>query len=220
MTIDQQGSRRRGDQVPRLLEELSAHLSATAPDAVVLPFERTVGDEVQGVLSSADAVVDLTLLLQRGGGWSVGVGAGGVDLPLGASSRASSGPAFIAAREAVERARSRVVPVPVAVTGAEPGAASEAQSVLQLLAAVARRRTHAGWAAIDAARGRTQREAARDLGISAQAVSQRLRTALWDEETSVRPVATRLLQRAERAATAGQAERGSALAASNGGEAA
>lgn len=195
MTIDQQGSRRRGDKVPGLLETVSAHLAATAPDAVVLPFERTVGDEIQGVLNSAEAVVDVALLLQRGGGWSVGIGAGPVDLPLAASSRASSGDAFVAARDAVERARSRAVPVPVAVAGTQAGVAAEAEAIVQLLAAVARRRTDAGWAAIDAARGRTQREAAKDLGISAQAVSQRLRTALWDEEIGVRPVAARLLER-------------------------
>lgn len=197
MTIDQQGSRKHGDLVPRLLRDLAAHLGATAPESVVLPFERTVGDEVQGVLSGADAVIDVALLVQRWGGWSVGIGAGSVDTPLAASARASSGEAFVAARDAVERARSRAVPVPVAVAGAQSAAAAEAEAVLQLLASVARRRTDAGWAAIDAARGRTQREAAKDLGISAQAVSQRLRTALWEEETGVRPVAARLLERAQ-----------------------
>jgi hypothetical protein len=204
MTIDQQGSRRRGDQVPGLLENLSAHLGAMAPDAVVLPFERTVGDEVQGVLAGAEAAVDVALVVQRWGGWSVGIGAGPVDTPLAASARASSGPAFVAARDAVERARSRAVPVPVAAAGADPGAAAEAEAVLQLLAAVAGRRTEAGWAAIDAVDGRTQREAAKDLGISAQAVSQRLRTALWDEEAAVRPVVARLLEQAERGARPGE----------------
>jgi hypothetical protein len=212
MTIDQQGSRRRGDQVPGLLENLSAHLGAMAPDAVVLPFERTVGDEVQGVLAGAEAAVDVALVVQRWGGWSVGIGAGPVDTPLAASARASSGPAFVAARDAVERARSRAVPVPVAAAGADPGAAAEAEAVLQLLAAVAGRRTEAGWAAIDAVDGRTQREAAKDLGISAQAVSQRLRTALWDEEAAVRPVVARLLEQAERGARPGERDDDSARA--------
>jgi hypothetical protein len=69
--------------------------------------------------------------------------------------------------------------------------------VLQLLAAVARRRTDAGWAAVDAVAGRTQREAAHTLGITPQAMSQRLRTALWEEERAARPVAARLLDEAE-----------------------
>lgn len=194
MTVDQQASRRRGDRVPELLERLSAHLGHRAPDAVVRPFERTVGDEVQGVLDDASAVVDCALALQRWEGWSVGIGAGAVDEPLAASTRASSGEAFVAARTAVERARSRAVTMPLAVAGADPAAATAAEAVLQLLAAVASRRTAAGWAAIDATAGRTQREAAGDLGISAQAVSQRLRTALWDEEVAVRPVAARLLE--------------------------
>lgn len=196
MTIDQQASRRRGDRVPELLESLGAHLRRAAPDAVVRPFERTVGDEVQGVLDDAAAVVDCALALQRWEGWSVGIGAGAVDEPLAESTRASSGEAFVAARTAVERARSRAVTVPLAVAGADATEATAAEAVLQLLAAVGSRRTTAGWAAIDATAGRTQREAAGDLGISAQAVSQRLRTALWDEEVAVRPVAARLLEAA------------------------
>lgn len=198
LTIDQRASRRRGDAVPALLAALDERAAAgPATHTPVLSFERTVGDEVQGVLADAGAAVDVALLVLRIGGWSIGIGAGPVDRPLGASTRSSSGPAFVRAREAVERARSRAVPVPLAVRGVEPVAAREAEAVLQLLGAVVVRRTPAGWAAIDALPGRTQREVAELLGVSPQAVSQRLRTAMWEEEEGVRPVVRRLLAAAE-----------------------
>jgi len=42
LTIDQQGSRTRGDRVPDLLSALAAHPALTRP-GLVRPFERTVG---------------------------------------------------------------------------------------------------------------------------------------------------------------------------------
>ncbi|QCB93635.1 hypothetical protein [Cellulomonas shaoxiangyii] len=192
LTVDQRGSRRGTDLVPELL----AHL-ADAPH-LVRGFERTVGDEVQGVLADADAVVDLVLDLVRLGGWSVGVGAGPVVEPLPASPRAGAGEAFVLARAAVDAAKSRQRPVPLAVRGAGTVAAGDAEAVLTLLAAVLVRRTPAGWDAVDAVRaGAGQDVVAHGLGVTQQAVSQRLRAALWAEEQAVRPVAARLLTAAQ-----------------------
>src|SRR6516165_7303917 len=95
ITADQRGSRVIGARVAELL----AGLPEVA--GIVRPAERTVGDEVQVVLDDARGAVDLALHVLRGGGWSVGIGAGAVDEPLPASSRAASGEAFILAREAV-----------------------------------------------------------------------------------------------------------------------
>jgi hypothetical protein len=196
LTIDQQGSRRVGDHVEDLLGAFAA-LPAAAPGApgVVRPFERT--DEVQAVLDDADLAVDLALAVLRRGGWSVGIGAGPVDQPLPPTARAGSGGAFVLAREAVDRAKSRTRPLPVAVQGADAGSAADAEAVLTLVAAVAERRTAAGWQVIDALRspgaGARQHDVAARLGISQQAVSQRLRTALWAEEVAARPLAARLL---------------------------
>lgn len=188
VTADQRGSRVVGERVAELLAGLP-HVAG-----VVRPAERTVGDEVQAVLDDARGTVDLALHLLRGGGWSVGIGAGDVDEPLPASSRAASGEAFILAREAVEAAKSRHRSVPLAVRGPDRAAAAEAEAVLTLVAAVAARRTTAGWEVVDlAAAGEGQAATARRLGISVQAVSQRLRTALWAEETAARPAAARLL---------------------------
>ena|SRR5690606_9749563 len=198
MTADQKASRSRGDAVPGLLDAVAEWRGRQSADPFVLPVERTVGDEVQGVLADPHAVVGLVLLLQRLGGWSVGVGAGPVVEPLAESAPASAGEAFILARAAVERARGRSVSVPLAVDGVATGAAEEAEALLQLLAAVVRRRSDAGWEVVDLlAEGGTQRAAAERLGISAQAVSQRLDAALWQEEVRLHPLAARLLTAAE-----------------------
>lgn len=192
LTIDQRGSRHGTDRVPELLDAL-----ADVP--VVRGFERTVGDEVQGVLDDPDLVVDTVLRVLRDGGWSVGVGAGPVDEPLPDSPRAGSGPAFLLARDAVESAKSRQRPVPLAVRGVDAEAAADADAVLVLLGSVATRRSEPGWEAVDAVRevpATGQDVAARALGVSQQAVSQRLRTAMWAEEAAARPAAARLLTRA------------------------
>lgn len=197
LTVDQQGSRRVGDRVEPLLEDLRVR-APQGRAGVVRGFERTVGDEVQGVLDDAEHVVDLVLHLLRTGGWSVGIGVGPVDEPLPRSTRAGSGPAFVHARAAVERAKTRTRPVPLAVEGSAPGRAADAEAVLTLLGALAMRRSPAGWAVVDAltvpgAAG-TQEAVAARLGITQQAVSQRLRAAMWAEEMAARPVAARLLR--------------------------
>jgi len=193
LTVDQRGSTGRPDRVPEVLARLDS-LLADRP-GVVVPFDRTVGDEVQGVLDDPATVVDVVLDLLRDGGWSVGLGAGGVDEPLPAVSREASGEAFVRARDAVEQAKSRAATAPVAVRGEPPERAAEVEALLRLLAAVVERRTDPGWEAVDtlARVGGTQKDVARALGVSEQAVSQRLRAALWPEEAAVRPVVARLL---------------------------
>ena len=189
LTIDQRGSRRGPDRVADVLPRLND----TVP--TVLPFERTAGDEFQGVLAEADDVVDAVLDLVRLGGWSIGVGAGPVQSPLPASTRAGAGPAFLSARRAVDAAKQR--PARLAVRGAVPTDAGDAQAVLTALAVVVGRRSEQAWEAIAlVGRGRTQAEAAAELGITRQAVGQRLAAGLWELELDLRPTAARLLTRA------------------------
>lgn len=192
LTVDQRGSTGRPDRVPEVLARLDEMLAGRG---VVVPFARTVGDEVQGVLDDPEAVVEVVLDLLRDGGWSLGLGVGPVDEPLPAVSREASGTAFVRAREAVEQAKSRAATATVAVRGEPAARAAEVEALLRLLAAVVDRRTAPGWEAVDAlARvGGTQKDVARALGVSEQAVSQRLRTALWPEEAAARPVVARLL---------------------------
>ncbi|WP_104523946.1 hypothetical protein [Blastococcus atacamensis] len=189
LTVDQRASRRGPDRVGEALTELT---SAVRP---VLPFERTAGDEFQGVLGSPEEVVDVAVRLVRLGGWSIGIGAGPVQSPLPPSTRAATGPAFLSARRAVDAAKQR--PMRLAVRGAVPPDAADAQAVLSALAVLVGRRSDQAWEAIDLVDGgRTQAEAAAELGISRQAVGQRLAAASWELERELRPTAARLLARA------------------------
>jgi Winged helix-turn-helix DNA-binding len=190
LTVDQRHSRRGSDRVEELLSWL-----ATQP-GVLRGFERTAGDEVQGVMDDPAAVVDVVLALVRRGAWSVGVGAGPVREPLPASSRAGSGPAFELARKAVEHAKSS--PQRVAVWAPDRARAVAAQAALDLLANVVQRRTDPGWEAVDLiSAGTTQTEVAEKLGITKQAVSQRLRAATWAPEVAGRDLAAQLLAEAD-----------------------
>jgi hypothetical protein len=189
LTVDQKASRRTPDRVAGVLRELNDDVPT------LLAFERTAGDEFQGVLGDPDHVVDVVLRLVRAGGWSIGVGAGPVQTPLPPTTRAGAGPAFLSARRAVDAAKQR--PSRLAVRGAVPPDAGDAQSVLSALAVLIDRRSPQAWEAISlVGGGRTQAEAATTLGISRQAVGQRLAAGLWDLERELRPTAARLLSRA------------------------
>lgn len=206
LTIDQIDSRSEGDAVPRLLTHL-AELDT------VLPFERTAGDEVQGVLADPDEAVRAWHAAARDQRWSVGLGLGH-DVELGESSRASRGGPFLAARDAVEDAKGEDARVSVRATPEAPAsavrAAGDAQAVLRLLALVLRSRTAAGWRAVDAAEARpeaTQEQLAADLGVSRQAVSKALRGAHVGESADGIVVAGRLLGRALEACGDGSVDR-------------
>lgn len=99
MTIDQRGSRDRGDAVPGLLDALARVETERG-------FERTIGDEVQGVLASPDQVTLAVRLLAAETGWHIGIGIGPVETPLPTSTAEGRGEAFYAARRAVEAAKS------------------------------------------------------------------------------------------------------------------
>jgi len=190
LTVDQRNSRRTSDRIDALLRHVSDRGTP-----VVRAFERTAGDEVQGVLSDPAATVDLVLDLVRQGAWSIGIGVGAVDQPLPDSTRAGSGPAFSLAREAVGRAKAR--PTGLAVTGSAAEPVQRVQASLDLLAAVVARRTERGWEAVDlAAQGHSQVEVAERLGITKQAVSQRLHAAEWYLEPAGRDLAAHLLSEA------------------------
>lgn len=193
LTIDQRGSQRGRDRIDELIRDLAAILPV---DALVRPFERTAGDEAQGILAGPDHAVTAGLALVRDGAWSIGLGLGHVREPIPASVRAAAGPAFVQAREAVARAKSS--PRHIAVSGPDPLTAGDAEALLALLAAIVQRRSRHGWEVADLmATGLTQQEAAKRLDISPQAVSQRLSAALWHEQRRAEPLAARLLRVAD-----------------------
>ena len=67
LTINQTDSRRDGDRVPQLLKDLR-HVPAR------LDFDRSVEDEVQGIVDCPHQAVEAALIALRCGSWYVGVG--------------------------------------------------------------------------------------------------------------------------------------------------
>ncbi len=196
LTVDQRASRSSAaDLVPRVLVALNRR---TRDAGLLRRFERTAGDEVQGVLATPDAVVTSIAVLLREARWSIGLGIGAVDHPLPRTTRAGSGPAFVAAREAVTRAKSG--PHHVAAVGADPYRAEQVETVLWLWAALLSRRSPRGWEVSDLlAEGLSHQEAADRLGITQSAVSQRARVAGVTEEGRARRLAEQLLAEADAA---------------------
>ena len=215
MTIDQRGSTGDIDRVPGLLKGLSALSTAGR-------FERSVGDEVQGVVERADEVVEIALHALRSGRWYVGIGVGEVDLPLPASPREGSGPAFVAARAAVDRAKGAAAHVPLAVVAGRDRrranaanaaadaangsqgakACANAEAVLRLIGRLVQDRTAAQWKVVDVLRSvrhdthgthGSQKIAAQKLGITEQSVSRAVLRSGWQEEWAARPAAELLL---------------------------
>ncbi|WP_343073885.1 hypothetical protein [Phytoactinopolyspora mesophila] len=191
LTADQRHSRRGRDLVEDALSMLKDLV-----DEPMLGFERTAGDEFQGVLRDAVQAVEVALTLVRQGSWSVGIGLGPADEPLPESTRAARGPAFVHARRALDISKRR--PQRIAVAGPDDATARDADVLLTLLAALISRRTPAGWEAIDLMEsGHSLADAAERLHITRQAVGQRLAVALWQQEKDVRPLAARLLEESD-----------------------
>lgn len=179
-TIDQIGSRETEDYVPELLEILDGF-------ATLAPFERTIGDEVQGVVDHAMEAYALMMRIIRDGRWhcGLGIGAGDFTHPHRPRTREGRGPAFYAAREAVEKAKGLTPSITLCVPDTDDREAVPACALLRLTAALVADRTERQWQVIDAMRAHgTMTEAAEALGITPSAVSQSLsasRTSLESE---------------------------------------
>ena len=200
LTIDQRHSRTNQDRVPRLLDALADVPSVAA-------FERTAGDEVQGLLDDPASVRAALLTALRDGDWHCGVGVGEVDRDsFATSTRAGRGPAYLAARDAVEAAKSMTGSVAVRVpdnAGEEAAAwAADCEAVWTLVAGLVLGRTEAQWRAVDAVdRSPTQAAAAEELGITPTSVAGALRLSHIREERAAYPALDRLLAGAHSAAT-------------------
>jgi len=169
-TIDQRDSRRDSDRVPSLLQTLGRDVET------LRGFERTAGDELQGVLTSASAISTAIGLLLRARQWNIGIGIGLVDDPLPPSARAGRGPAYLDARAAVTAAKSS--PWNLRVVGENSYGCRQLETVLLLWASVLSRRSLRGWEVVDlVAQGLSYDEAGRRLGITQSAVSQRAQAA-------------------------------------------
>jgi hypothetical protein len=195
LTVDQRGSTKAAatDQVP-------ATLAALADVGMLRPFERTAGDEFQGVLDDPATLAAVAERLLREDSWNIGIGIGDVEEPLPESTRAGRGPAYLHAREAVNSAKS--APWRLRVAGDDPGIRA-LETTLWLWAAVLNRRTSRGWEVADLVeQGASYDEAAKRLGVTQSAISQRAQAAGIVEGRRARELVTeltgRLLQDGER----------------------
>ena len=186
ITADQRGSRAAPDRVPQVLARL-----ADVP--TLRPFERTVGDELQGVVDDPALLHRVVELLLRDGTWHIGIGAGAVEGPLPDEARAGRGAAYVRARTAVTSAKTS--PWHVRVVGDSPEA-RQLESAIWLWAAVLARRTPGGWEVADLVDdGASYDEAARRLGVTQSAVSQRAQAAHLVEGRRARELVTHLATR-------------------------
>lgn len=196
ITADQVDSRHRPDLVDVTLEGLNYRYGS----ALTLAFEQNSGDEIQGLTDDAEAVLDVVFELTRASQWSVGCGIGAVDEPMPTTVRAARGPAFVAARTAVTRAKQSPHRFALRSSG---GAAPDPGPLMTLAIALRARRTLEGWEVYDLLRsGLTQREIAQRLGVSPQAVSQRIWAANIRTELDARSDLEAVLAQADDAATA------------------
>lgn len=201
LTIDQRDSRHSDDAVADALEVL-----ATLPGlAVLAAFERTVGDELQGVLDDGLSVLRCILTVMDLSPWHIGIGVGPMPDPLPVSVRTASGPTFVAARAAVDLAKRRdsVVEIATSRAGTDRAArsddrADDATAATQLLVDLVTRRSTTGVDAVRLARtGLGQAEIAERLGVTRQAIGQRLAAGRWGLEQRSVPAVARLLERVD-----------------------
>ena len=190
LTIDQRGSTHDAatDRVP-------ATLVALADVEMLRPFERTAGDEFQGVLDHPAALTAVVERLLRDGAWNIGVGIGEVEEPLPESTRAGRGPAYLHAREAVTAAKSAPWRLRVAGDDPDDGRGVRAlETTLWLWAAVLHRRTSRGWEVADLVdAGASYDQAAKRLGVTQSAISQRAQAAGIVEGRRARELVTGLV---------------------------
>ena len=195
LTADQVGSRDSADKVADTLVALNSEHGAR----LLLPADRTAGDELQLLVDDAELVLALVLELTRDGDWSVGVGVGSVRQPLPADTREATGEAFYAARDAVTRAKKQATRFALTRAGdeEEPGRTlrgTDVEALITLVLHLRERRTDGGWELFDLlSTGLTQSESADRLGITPGAASLRARAAGIRVERAASEALVRLL---------------------------
>lgn len=194
ITADQIDSRHDRDRVGSTLRVLRERLG----ERLALPPDRTAGDELQLLTADAGAALDAVLLLARTEVWSIGVGIGEVDEPLPTDTRAATGGAFYAARDAVEAAKTRQDHFALVVQAGRHRRSEDVDPLVALMLLQRARRSPEGWELADLlADGSTQRAAAERLGISPQAVSKRAGAAALRIDDAARSALVRLLEDAD-----------------------
>ncbi|MEH0146130.1 MarR family transcriptional regulator [Corynebacterium sp. Q4381] len=169
--------KRRAEVVARSAEAL-----ATLPG--VSPFEVVGVEDIRADVDTPEHALNLVMALLSDGDWAIGLGI------------TSHGRGVHAASDAVG---TRPAQVKVNVDTRHPGtAADDIAAAFALVGHVLHKRTFEGREATALVRsGMNQNEAAQALGISKQAMSQRLQAAGWQAEQAGWQLALNLITRAE-----------------------
>ena len=199
ITADQVDSRNQPDRAASAL----ASLNGPHGPSLLLPADRTAGDEIQLIPASAEDTLAIVLELTREDAWSVGVGVGTARLPLPRATREATGEAFFAARDAVTRAKKAQTRFALSRAGDDNDdiRGVDAEALIALLLVLRERRTDGGWELYDLLNtGLTQSESAERLGITAGAASLRARAAGIRVEKAASEALVRLLDTVNRSA--------------------
>jgi hypothetical protein len=169
-------------ETPDIVADAVLVLNERYASTVALPVDRTAGDEIQVMTTQAVTALGLILDLTRSNLWSVGCAVGAVRAPLPSATREASGPGFVAARNAVNRAKKRPLRFALEIEKeAAPSAVTQctdAEALMNLLLELRSRRSREGWEVFDALKaGLRQNETARKLGITPPSVNARVRRA-------------------------------------------
>ncbi|WIM68860.1 MarR family transcriptional regulator [Corynebacterium breve] len=179
-------ARYRGRETRRAeLVRRSAEALATLPG--VGTFEMVGVEDIRAHVMGPVETCDLIMALLSDGNWAIGLGV------------TQHGPAVFTATDAVG---TRPAQVGVIVDTPEPATyASDIAATFLLIAHVFAKRTVEGREATSLVRrGLNQNEAAEELGISKQAMSQRLQAAGWQAEKAGWHLAVNLITQATAAA--------------------
>ncbi|MFF2273027.1 DNA-binding protein [Agromyces sp. NPDC058136] len=191
ITADQVASRTRADLAGAERDRLQREHG----ERLRLPVARNAGDEIQLLTSDARTAVDVVLELTRDGEWSVGIGCGTVREPLPDDIREASGDAFFAARDAVERAKKSTPRLAIEAPGAAPEDDAHLEALFKLALVLRERRSDQGWEVYDRiVGGALQSDIAGELGVSAPAISSRMKSANIRAELDAVPALARLLE--------------------------
>ncbi|WP_151640623.1 MarR family transcriptional regulator [Corynebacterium sp. 11A] len=149
-------------------------------------------EDICAAIDSARATTDTAMALLSAGEWAVSIGV----TPL---SNDTGRVQAIATAAMPQRVRAGTVKAQISAPGVDTADITEdIIAVFALLNHVFSKRTHEGREATALVRqGLNQNEAAEELGISKQAMSQRLQAAGWLAESAGWQLAVHLLQRAD-----------------------
>lgn len=194
--LDQRDSRTN----PDLVKSWEARLNRDLGSKLALPFTRTIGDEMQGVLRDSGALGRIVREIVSSGSWWMGIGIGEAEYPLPKDPREGRGSAFWAAREAIGKAKGNRRSRPLAVVqkpapgGGAEGLGIQLDECLGALAFIVSRRTtkQAKVADVYYDSGGKIEAVIDEFDISTQGARQRLIAAGVEEEQDLILLAGRL----------------------------